>query len=486
MFLANLFAADRNRNAAKAKSRRRHLALDCLEERKVLSTATTNGSFDNMAWVYSYDNVAKAGTLTITDRPDGHTIHIDAAHPDLSPGDPGYSPAHVNDITGIQLSDEQENEGGPSIVVGTKVSVVVKMDKGDNAFINDVSSFGYSTVARTGTGTGTTAGVTGLAAQAQSGTADGLSWNYSYNASTKKWNMTVVDRQGTDVETMKVVGGKIQFTSAKGGTYTGPTIATGTGVTGGISLLANPKAAAVTVNGVTYQPNADANDKPINNLTGYTMTTATRTQVGTTMGLQWRFVQTDAAGDGTMYVQDAARGSDAAVPYSNWLYINQTKDHMVFDIDYSQLNNGPAVSANAKVAVVVAHNASGDIGIIDDRGNAYGGMTSVPRHDSGSIQGPDDTTVAWSSDVDVVNQVETVTFGTASDTGSHTITDQQNNLSPGDTGYEADFNPIKTIELADTGTDSGGVDILPGMAVRIVTKGHGTYTNHTPFTAVKG
>ena len=469
MFLANLFAADRSaQSASKAKSRRRHLALDCLEERKVLSTATTAGSFDNMAWLYSYDNVAKTGTFTVTDRPDGHTIHINAAHPNLSLGDPGYSASHANDITGIQLSDEKDQEGGPSIVVGTKVNIVVKMDKGDNVFKNDVSSFAYSTVARTGSGTGSTAGTTvsGLAAQAQSGTADGLVWSYSYTASTKKWSLTVVDRAGSDPETMKVVGGKVQFTSAKGGTFTGPTIATGTGVTGSITLL------------------KDTGDKAVNNSTGYSMTTSARTTTttGTALGLSWRFVQdnSSSAGNGNLFVQSVARGSNTADAKNDPIAINQKNGHIIFDVDISKPANGPAVKSTAKINVVVGENKGSDIHVYND-GLVNATTTYTPRTQTGNIS-VSAGSLGWTFTQNVVTQQATFTVASGkTDRATYSIASQTRNLRPSDPGYQADSNPVTGIVVSDSGNGQGGVSFTPGTVVTIKTSGGATWKNSSDF-----
>lgn len=325
------------------------------------------------------------------------------------------------------------------------------------------------------------------ALQPQSGTFDGVAWSYTYNAAGKSWNLRLVDRQGSAPVTLSLSNNVLYFQSndISSGRQAGPTVAATTGFTGSITLLKNPAAAAVTVGGVTYQPNADANDKSIVNNTGIAMTTTSRTQTGTTMGLDWRFVQGDLAGDGTLYVQDVKRGSDASVPYNDFLYINQVNGHVVFDVDSTSLHNGPAVAAKANVAVVVAHNSSGDIGIRDDRGSG-GGLTFVKRSDGGNFEDADDVTIPWSYNLNIVTQTEDLVIGTATDYRSHTIAADRQGLSVGDTGYEADYNPILSLQLSDPGNEGGGPGIIAGMDVNIKTKGHGTYTNSTPFTVTRG
>ena len=326
------------------------------------------------------------------------------------------------------------------------------------------------------------------ALQPQHGTFDGVAWSYTYNASGKSWNLTLFDRQGSAPVTLSLSNNVLYFQSndISASRQAGPTVAATTGFTGSITLLKNPDAAAVTINGETYKANTDANDKAIVNNTGIAMTTTSQTQTGTTMGLQWRFQQTDLAGDGTLYIQDVKRGSDSAVPYNDYLWINQQNGHVVFDVDASAMNNAAAVAPNARVAVVVANNSSGDIGIKDDRGSNGGGLTDIARSGSGNFQEADDVVIPWSYSLNIVTMTEDVTIGTASDYSSHTLTADTQGASVGDAGYEADYNPVTGLEVADAGNEGGGPGILAGMAVNIKTLGHGTYTNKTPFTVTAG
>ena len=325
------------------------------------------------------------------------------------------------------------------------------------------------------------------ALQPQSGTFDGVAWKYTYNASGKSWNLSLFDRPGSAPVTLSLSNNIVYFQSndISSSRQAGPTVASTAGFTGSITLLKNPAAAAVTIGTETYKANTDANDKSIVNNTGITMTTTTRTQTGTTMGLQWRFVQTDLAGDGTMYVQDVKRGSDTSVPYNDYLYINQANGHVIFDIDASSPHNGPAVAANARVAVVVANNSSGDVGIRDDRGSNGGGLTRIDRSGTGNFQNSSGS-IPFSYSLNIATQTEDITIGTATDTALHTINVSRVGLSQGDNGYEADYNPVNGLDLTDSGNEGGGPGILAGMDVNIKTLGHKAYTNNSPFTVTKG
>ena len=160
---------------------------------------------------------------------------------------------------------------------------------------------------------------------------------------------------------------------------------------------------------------------------------------------------------------------------------------MIFDTDWSQQYQGPAVKAGAKVAVVVADangQSSGgtDIGVYDDRGSAYGGLTYIQDHQSGNIQIKDGYSVAWTMDYNVVTQNQVFTLDSGKFTGDVYL---QNEYSGADQ-YENNGNPNQVIGfnvLDNQGNGGAAANVISGATVTIKTKGSATFHNASEFAS---
>ena len=95
--------------------------------------------------------------------------------------------------------------------------------------------------------------------------------------------------------------------------------------------------------------------------------------------------------------------------------VNQSLTNMIFDTDWNYQYQGPAIKANAKVAVVVADAngqppAAATSRRYDDRGSNDGGLAYMQDHQSGSIQVRDGFSIAWSMDYNIVTQQQVYTL----------------------------------------------------------------------------
>lgn len=457
MGLMSLLSGKNDRRSL--RRRRAVVGLEGLEARKLLSTVpggSSSGTFDGMAWIYNYDANHRTGSLTITDQPGNHTIDITAAHPNLSPSDPGYDPAHVNDITGILLTDRQNSlQGGPDVVPGTQVNVVVQRRNGDDTFVNREPSFTMTTTVRSVTTTPPT-----TTAADQSGKADEMAWSYHYSATSNSWNLVIIDRPGSASVRITKVASNLRFTTASGAVFDGPVLPSGSNVGGHITVV------------------KDATDKPITNGTGYSMTTESRTdvQTGTTLGLDWRYVRDQSTSNGTLYIQDKV-GLAAT-------YIGQTSTHMTFNRTGVAFE-GPAVTNGTPVKIVVAK-AAGDSPIWDDR-NGANNITAIPRTQTGQQSNG----ATWVYNYDAVHQTGQLTITSVAAPRRAPIyhfTVGRVNKSPGDPGYTSDYNPINQIVWLNSGNEQYGVNIEVGTQVSITVKSKSTdfqYQNDEPTFAIQ-
>ena len=140
-------------------------------------------------------------------------------------------------------------------------------------------------------------------------------------------------------------------------------------------------------------------------------------------GLSWRFVpKGNAAGDGTLYVQDVKKGTDTLDSRNDPIAVNQHVDEHDLRHRLELSIPGPAIKANAKVAVVVADangqaSGGGDIQVYDDRGSNYGGLAYVRDHHQAAFQVRDGFSIAWSMDYNIVTQQQVYTLDSGKFTG---------------------------------------------------------------------
>jgi hypothetical protein len=197
-------------------------------------------------------------------------------------------------------------------------------------------------------------------------------------------------------------------------------------------------------------------------------------QSGTSLGLAWRFAPAATGGGGTLFVQDVAKGTNSADPKNEPIAVNVSGTRMIFDTDIASPSYGPTIKAGSQVKVVVAE-TTGDIQVYDDRNAGTGGLTTEPRHETGTISVPYGS-LSWTFDQNIVTQ--TGTFKVASGANDHStywITTQHQDLSPGDPGYDPHNNPVVGLQVTDSGSDSGGVSFDPGMDITVSHSGGATF-----------